>query len=227
MIFNNPVLLGLAGMLVLGKTESPTRPEPIAISQEKFFGVDPSTCEVIEFMEDGLKQGNISEILSEGTPVRITAQRRLSGGQYESENAASLFDTSYPVAETSDFETPNPNALRAMGKVLTVNGSEAGAPTLNKSGGKLELDFSAMNSITLKAVHVLDITKSDAGSKLELINKNGEIIRTFPLPITNTHGAVRLNTGDVKGVAKMRVVFGDEKHSTGGGAIDVIEFCRD
>ena len=226
MILNNPVLLGLMGMLLTGGGEKKIQPEPGSVIQEKFFGVDPSSCEVIEFIQEDTGNSDISEVLSDGTPVVISAQQRLPDGTYKHENVAMLFDTSYPT-EASGFETPNPNALRSMGKVLTVKGSKNRQAVPGDTGGKLELDFSAMNSITLKAVHVLDITEEDAGSKLELIDKSGKVFRTFELPITNTKGAFRLNTGNAKGVVKMRVVFGDERSQRGGGAIDVIEFCRD
>ncbi|MFT2010060.1 hypothetical protein ACMA1I_15405 [Pontibacter sp. 13R65] len=227
MVFHNQVLLGLIGALLFGGGLPKRQPEPIHTSHTMFFGIDPSTCEVIEFDEETPGQGLLSEIISEGTPVAITAQHRLPGGQYEQANVASLFDTSIPSARSTDFTTPNPQAMRSMGKVLTLGSSQPSQSGQSRTGGKLEVDFSAMSSITLKAVHVLDIRKEDAGSKLELINKKGEIFRTFELPITNTYGAIRLNTGDVKGVAKLRVVFGDEKQQRGGGAIDVIEFCRD
>ncbi|MBC5993627.1 hypothetical protein [Pontibacter cellulosilyticus] len=202
---------------------------PFTVSDSKNFGTAPGTCEVIEF--DGYNQietgaGAITTVYSEGTPVRVSAQLRSNKGDYQNTNAAILYNTSQPDAKNKNFITPNKEAIRPMGHVLTAGKVHGKSTAIYNQGSRVEMDFAAMGSINLKAIHVLDITEDEADSKLELLDKNGRVIKTFKLPVTGAYGATRLNTGDTPGVAKIRVTFGGEGKRAGSGAIDVIEFCR-
>ncbi|ARS36364.1 hypothetical protein CA264_13480 [Pontibacter actiniarum] len=211
------------------KAEEQQEVNPFAASQSKNFGTDPSSCEIIEFEEDTpveTSHGTVTTVYSQNTPVRVSAHYRMFQDRYFRQNTALLFDTSAPDRRNQDFKTPSPAAIRPMGNVLTVGRSNSKFASLYDRGSSIELDFSAMGSITLKGLHVLDITEDEADSRLELLDKEGEVIKTMPLPVTGAYGATRLRV-DTPGVAKLRVVFGNENSRSGGGAIDVIEFCRD
>lgn len=202
---------------------------PLTVSDSKNYGTAPGTCEVIEF--DGYNNietnaGAVTTVYSEGTPVRVSAQLRSNRGEYTNANAAILYNTSQPDAKNKNFKTPNADAIRPMGNVFTAGKVQGKSTSIYDQGSRLEMDFSAMGSITLNAIHVLDITEEEADSKLELLDKNGNVIKTFKLPVTGAYGATRLNTEGTPGVAKIRVTLGGEGKRAGSGAIDVIEFCR-
>lgn len=202
---------------------------PLYVSQTKNFGTDPTSCEIIEFDEytpTETVNGAVTTVFSENTPVRIVAQQRHRNKGYAATNAALLFDTSNPDKKNQNFRTPGPAAMRPMGNVLSVGQQKGNFVGLYNKGCQIEMDFSAMGSINLKGIHVLDITEDEANSKLELLNASGELIKTMALPVTGAYGATRLRI-DTPGVVKLRVVFGSEKSHSGGGAIDVIEFCRE
>jgi hypothetical protein len=203
--------------------------DPLAATQSKNFGTDPSSCEIIEFDEYSpteASRGAITTVYSQNTPVRVAAHYRLSNGGYAEENTALLFDTSAPDRKNQQFRTPSPAAMRPMGQVLSVGSSNGKTTSLYTKGSRIEMDFSAMGSINLMGLHVLDITEEEAGSRLELLDKDGNLIKTMELPVTGAYGATRLRV-DTPGVVKLRVVFGNESSRSGGGAIDVIEFCRE
>ncbi|GAB3198009.1 hypothetical protein GCM10027293_13800 [Pontibacter aydingkolensis] len=210
---------------------------PLSANGSKNFGTAPGTCEIIEFDEYNEVEaiaGAITTVYSEGTPVRVSAKLRSARGNnvatdrgnYLNNNAAILYNTSQPDPKNKNFVTPNKDAVRPMGNVLTAGKVQGNTTSIYDQGSQLEMDFSAMGTITLKAIHVLDITADEADSKLELLDRNGNVIKTFNLPVTGAFGATRLNTLDTPGVAKIRVTIGGEGKRAGSGAIDVIEFCR-
>ena len=210
---------------------------PFTVSDSKNFGTAPGTCEVIEFDDHNQVEtgaGAVTTVYSEGTPVRVSAKLRsvrgnsfaTNRGTYLNNNAAVLYNTTQADASNKGFVTPNKDAIRPMGNVLTAGKVQGKKTLIYDQGSQLEMDFSAMGTITLKAIHVLDITADEADSKLELLDRNGNVIRTFKLPVTGAFGATRLNTLDTPGVAKIRVTIGSEGKRAGSGAIDVIEFCR-
>ncbi|MEJ8803049.1 hypothetical protein [Pontibacter sp. H249] len=226
------------GFVLMGCEKDNDSATPFAANDTKNFGTSPTSCEIIEF--DGYNDivtggGAVTTVYSEGTPVRISAQLRSARGNnidtergvYLNNNAAVLYNTSQPDNRNKNYRTPNNNAIRPMGNVLTVGRQQGNSTAIYNKGSRLEMDFSEMGTITLNGIHVLDIEQNEADSKLDLIDKNGKIIKTFNLPVTGAYGATRLNTEETPGVAKIRVTFGGEGTSNGSGAIDVIEFCRD
>ncbi|WP_299756709.1 hypothetical protein [uncultured Pontibacter sp.] len=201
----------------------------LSASQGKNFGTDPTSCEIIEFDDytpAETSKGAVSTVYSQNTPVRVLAQYRIKDGRYFNRNTALLFNTGAPDSRNQEFRTPSPAAIRPMGQVLTVGRGNSNMTFLYNKGCRIEMDFSAMGSINLKGLHVLDITEEEADSKLELFDAEGNIIKTMSLPVTGAYGATRLRV-DTPGVVKLRVVFGSESSRSGGGAIDVIEFCRE
>ncbi|AKD02197.1 hypothetical protein POKO110462_20820 [Pontibacter korlensis] len=218
------------GVVLMGcdKTEE-VGVDPFAASQSKNFGTDPTSCEIIEFDEYNPTEssfGAVTTVYSDNTPVRISAQQRMAKGKYFRQNTALLFDTGAPDRKNQHFRTPSPAAIRPMGKVLTVGRGNNQFASLYNKGCRIEMDFSAMGSINLKGIHVLDITEEESDSKLELLDADDNVIKTMQLPVTGAYGATRLRV-DTPGVVKLRVVFGKESARSGGGAIDVIEFCRE
>lgn len=217
------------GVVLMGcdKTEE-MEVDPFTASQGKNFGTDPTSCEIIEFDDytpAETSKGAVTTVYSENTPVRVSAQYRIKDGRYFNRNTALLFNTGAPDSRNQEFRTPSPAAIRPMGQVLTVGHGNSKIASLYTKGCRIEMDFSAMGSINLKGLHVLDITEEEADSKLELLDAEGNIIKTMSLPVTGAYGATRLRV-DTPGVVKLRVVFGNESSRSGGGAIDVIEFCR-
>lgn len=226
MLTTHIITLSLLGSAMLGFEPAPQPAEKITYTSEvKRWGTDPTSCEIVEFEEsEYTTNGVITTAYSNGTPITISGYKRQANGGYTSDNTARLFDTSGAPGIAGEFKTPNPNAMRPMGKVLRI--SNGGEQKETMQDGRIELDFSAMGSITLKGIHVLDVEKDEDASTVELYNQSGEIIKTMPLPITGTHGATRLRI-DTRGVQKMVVTFAGKNNKNGNGAIDVIEFCRD
>ena len=200
--------------------------EPFAFEKIQHFGTDPTSQEIIEFNDIAAGSGVISQVYSLGTPIGVNALHRLPNGKYKDTNVAKLFNTSSPTGSYANFRTPNPNAFRPMGQILIVGDGVDGEPDLYAGGGSIEMDFSAIGSVLLKGIHVLDIEESEAGSTLELIDQSGKVFKTMPLPVTGALGATRLRV-DTPGVAKIRVTFNSTKKRGGTGAIDVIEFNRE
>lgn len=226
MFITNAIALSVLGFGLMSCEKEAQLTEPIALTEVKNFGTDPASCEIIEFEESEYStDGAIGTAYSNGTPVTIAAFQRHPNGSYIPQNAAKLFNTSVPYDHPQKFKTPNPNAMRPMGKVLLIHNGQDSKSELKS--GRIEMDFSAMGSITLKGIHVLDIEQDEAASTIELYDPAGELIKTMPLPVTEAYGATRLRI-DTPGVQKMVVTFKGIKNSKkGDGAIDVIEFCRD
>ncbi|WP_439880230.1 hypothetical protein ACSX1A_13825 [Pontibacter sp. MBLB2868] len=223
------VFIGALGALLMNFTsKEQEQVEPLAASEVKYFGTSPESCEIIEFdAENGniSGSGSITTLYSQSTPVTVSAQVRSKGGTYENTASAVLFDTSSPQGKYRKFRTPNPDAIRPMGNILAAGKANGKDVAIYEQGSRLELDFSAMGSITLKGIHVLDITEDEANSKLEMLDSSGKVIKTLKLPVTGAYGATRLNTENTPGVVKVRITF-ESKNKGGSGAIDVIEFCR-
>jgi hypothetical protein len=225
MFITNIIALSLLGSVLMG-SEKESQPVEAAVHAEvKKWGTDPTSCEIIEFEESEFNTANnINTAYSNGTPITIAAYKRQPNGSYATDNAARLFDTSGAPGTAGQFRTPNTNAMRPMGNVLRVSNGSNGENALQE--GRIEMDFTAMGSITLKGIHVLDIEKDEDASTIELYDQSGKLIKTMPLPVTGTHGATRLRI-DTPGVQKMVVTFAGKNNKGGNGAIDVIEFCRD
>jgi hypothetical protein len=204
--------------------------EPLTYSDAKFFGTSPESCEIIEFDEiKGVESvnGAVATVYSENTPVQVSAQLLTANGQFEPTNSAVLFNTTKPNGgKFKNFKTPSSAAIRPMGNVLTAGKLNGNGVAIYDKGSRIEMDFSAMGSITIKGIHVLDITQDESESTLELINSSGKVIKTMKLPVTGEFGATRLNTENTPGVVKLRVTFTSKDKKGGSGAIDVIEFCR-
>ncbi|MHC2990659.1 hypothetical protein OB13_03320, partial [Pontibacter sp. HJ8] len=225
MFIGNFIALTVLGVVSMGTEKDVQLIEPLPYSQMRVYGTDPTSCEIIEFEEDSYNTNNIiTEVYSQGTPVTVSAQQLQPNGEYKSENVAKLFDTSSPTGKLQDFRTPNKEAMRPMGRVLLVSKGDTPEADKYRNGGRIEMDFSAMGSITLKGIHVLDIEEDEAGSTVELYDQSGKLLKTMPLPVTGANGATRLRI-DTPGVNKLVVSF-TGKNNSGNGAIDVIEFCR-
>lgn len=225
MFITNIIALSLLGSVLMGSEKEPQPAETTIHSEVKKWGTDPTSCEILEFEESEYNTANnIHTAYSNGTAVSIAAYRLQPNGEYATDNTARLFDTGGAPAAANQFRTPNTNAMRPMGKVLRVSNSSESDAAIEE--GRIEMDFSAMGSITLKGIHVLDIEKDEEASTVELYDQAGKLIKTMPLPVTGTHGATRLRI-DTPGVQKMVVTFAGKNSKGGNGAIDVIEFCRD
>ncbi|MFD2248282.1 hypothetical protein [Pontibacter ruber] len=221
------VVLGVMGLFLMGcDKEEKEVTEPFAYEQAKNYGTDPTSQEIIEFNDSEIGTEVINTIYSFGTPIGIKAEQRLPNGKYKPVNVAKLFNTSSPTGDYTKFRTPNPKAFRPMGKILIINDAVDTEPNLYAGGGRIEVDFSAIGTVLLKGIHVLDIEENEAGSTLELLDKAGNVIKTMPLPVTGALGATRLRV-DTPGVAKLRVTFKSTEKRGGTGAIDVLEFNRE
>src|SRR5690606_23404743 len=155
---------GVAGLLLMGcDKEEVLESQPLSgVVQEQRFGTDPTSCEIIEFEE---ATGNIHTVYSQGTPVQVSAHLLLPNGKFKKNNNALVFDTSIPNQQ--DFRTPNPAAIRPMGNILTISDNKGKKQPIADEGGRIELDFSAMGTITLKGIHILGIEQQEAGTTIE------------------------------------------------------------
>ena len=163
-------------------------------------------------------------------------------------NAAVVFDSACPpngiprdcTGEDIDLGTPNEafggpgvgsgGAISndtAIGKVLIVaeNVEDANRnelvddPNDARQGGTLQLDFSALGSVTMHAITFVDLDDPDPAQKVELFRGGikGTLLKTVPLPVAGDNGVsvVPLNVAGVDTVVIML---------TDSAAIDNISF---
>lgn len=219
------LILSFAGLSFLAcglKYEEPA--QPTRMVNALYHGTIPGST-ILDFDETpGYTDKTYTLINSIETAVTVTAKRRLADGTYQPENAALVLDTSKPAQGNGALVTPNlPTSVRPMGNVLTIG--EGNGAAMYHNGGMIEVDFAAIGTVVMRGLYVLDIEEDEAGSTLELLDGAGRVIKTYPLPVTGAGGTTPLVTGEVAGVAKLRVNFVSKNKNGGSGAIDVIQFC--
>ncbi|MHC2993316.1 hypothetical protein OB13_17660, partial [Pontibacter sp. HJ8] len=116
--------------------------------------------------------------------------------------------------------------LLGQPKLLTIG--DGSSPTMHDGGGRLTIDFSPMGSVTMKSFVVYDIDDADEGSLVELFSGTGQLLKSKKLPKTDKNDITLVGfDGDVSGVTKMVVTFGEGRKLAGSGAISRLQLCPD
>ena len=163
-------------------------------------------------------------------------------------NAAVIFDSACPpggipedcTGEDTDLGTPNEafggpgvgsggasSNDTALGKVLIIaeNVEDANRdgliddPNDSRQGGTLQLDFSALGTVTMHAITFLDLDRPDPAQKVELFHGGvtGTLLATISLPVAGENG-VSVVPLQVPGVDTVVITLTDS------AAIDNITF---
>lgn len=200
-----------------------------------------SAVEVISF--EGFAAGTtVSEVYSDGLvgPIAVNGTNPVNNAV----NAAMIFDSSNPVCDDDDLGSPNETC--AGGGPGIGAGGEVGSPYENCSelnnllivselnsacqpddqgnlaGAKLDLDFSALGSVTVHNIDILDVEEGEAvGAAVNLYGAGDVLLLSLPLPSTGNNGYSREGLGSTSGVVRMEVLL------NGSGAIDNVYFCVD
>jgi len=157
-------------------------------------------------------------------------------------NAAVVFDTANPTGGDFDLGTPNSDFggpgtggggaagaagenSQALGMVLIVDEHLITGPTgfvtdpddAAISGVTLELDFSALGSVTVNSVDYIDVELGRTGS-VALFGVKDEPLGEFSIAAVGNNGVGSVDAGETSGVLRMLVTFG------GSGALAGVDF---
>ncbi|MEP5732244.1 MAG: hypothetical protein ABJL67_23080 [Sulfitobacter sp.] len=134
--------------------------------------------------------------------VTISAQR--NGDDESSENDAMIFDSTNPTGGDDDL------AFEGQGNILIISeDNDSDDPDDNAGGGVITFDFDDPSEVL--SITMLDI--EEAGGTVDLLDENGDLIRTIDIPTTGDGGTQDLSIG-TEGVATMNINF------VGSGAVD-------
>lgn len=237
----NNLLLSLAmtGMLLYGCDKANQDIKPDLSSQTSSISSTSthiSGADVINF--EGLAAGTIiSEVYSANGlgPVQVMGTNPLHPGR----NAAMIFNSSAPTGNDPDLGSPNIDFggpgigdggksgsayanQETLGKVLiiTEDFNSSNPDDANLVGAKIELDFSALGSVNVYSMHILDIDLNEQPATVKFYGIDGnQIGSTYSSPRTGDNGLALLQFGDgVSNVTRMLITL------NGSGAIDNITF---
>lgn len=227
--------LSLAGLALFALSCEPESemvvPNKTSISTADLNNFTVAT-EKIDFDKGNFSAGDIvSEIFcpdGQG-PIVVTGMNP----NFPGDNAAMIFDSSNPTGGDFDLGTPNemfggpgqtfsgdpePSNDEALNNILIITEDfDSGDPDdVDVENAGFEFDFSALGSVTLFAMDLLDIDGESAGAFVQLLDGDGNELLNIGLPETGCNGVALVNLGPTSGVAKMIVVL------NGSGAIDNI-----
>lgn len=248
--FRIPFALALSGLLLFSCNEEmevgPEKNiEDLPAFASKQMGADASarvassSDDVIDF--ESLETGTIvSEVYSANGagPVKVWGENPNFPGQ----NAAMIFDSSNPTGNDPDLGTPNEdfggpgigaggesgkpyeNSV-SLGKILiiTEDFDSTDPDDADLVGSSYTLDFSALGSVSVYSMYILDVETGELSATVTFYNSAGEQIGSeYVLPKTGNNGAHNYLFGTgVEGVAEMFV------NINGSGAIDNIVFSAE
>jgi hypothetical protein len=161
--------------------------------------------------------------------------------KYPDRNAAMIFDSNAPTGNDPDLGTPNidfggpgigaggqegsPYANESsVGKILiiTEDFNTSNPNDANLEGAMFRFDFSALGSVTVRHMFIMDIDRNEKPASIEFYDAMGnQLGSTFSSPITGDNGVASMNFNNgagVSGVVTMVVTL------NGSGAIDNIIF---
>ncbi len=212
----------MAAALLSACSLTPDPAEAYVPAARDGFGTLPGTC--IEF--DGFTAGQTVDVAYTATgvgPVGVYGQADGTSG-----NAARILDTGSPGTQT-DLGTPNElfggpgqgeggfgfyfNA-EAMGNALVVSDAPGLASTAPDA--RLTFDFSAMASVTVYRVTLIDVDATESG-RAKLYGRSGQLLMDLPFIVTGNNGVAELNLGGLSGVRTVALEL--------GGAVAVDRFC--
>ena len=134
--------------------------------------------------------------------VSITAQR--AGDDETSENDAMIFDSNNVTGGDHDLE------FDGQGNILIISeDNDSSDADDNAGGGTITFDFDDPSEVV--SINLLDI--EEAGGTVDLLDDNGDLIRSVDIPVTGDGEQQELAI-DTAGVSTMNVNF------VGSGAID-------
>lgn len=198
--------------------------EPMQVNQQsELVGYDPSTCNLVQSMGTGALPRHVNLIEEDGLIMTVTAQRRGHNGKYLPATEGLLLDPRDPATDlTNPFDA---QMLGMFGGILTVP-DETGTKA-NRDGGRVIMDFAPVGVVTMKTMVFTDVAAEDKGSKVELYSRNGQLLHQREIPTGAKNSAVIVSFGNIPGVAKAIVTFGDERSKVGSGAIARLQLCVD
>ncbi len=199
-------------------------------------------AETIDF--EGLPAGTIvSTVSGDGGSGPITVQGknpRFSAGT----NAAVIFDSANPTGGDTDLGTPNQDFGgpgvgaggetgspfqndTALGNVLIVaedlvdgngDGLVDDPDDVDNVGSMITLDFSALGSVTIFEITIIDVEAVEPAATVELFDGGGGSLGMFTLPQVGNNGVDTVSLGATSDVVTMVVTL------NGSAAIDNIVF---
>jgi hypothetical protein len=191
---------------------------PMQASIDSEFGTHPTTCNLVRSFGVESTPKAINYIEEERAKIIIKGERRGHNGKYLDENMAKAFKAPRTYNDNKTINLLGHPTLLSLGK----GEDEA----MHEDGGRLILDFSPVGTVTMKSFIVYDINETDAGSKVELFSSTGQLLATKALPSTKDKDISFVGfDGDVPGVAKMIVTFGEERKFAGSGGISMLQMC--
>jgi hypothetical protein len=129
------------------------------------------------------------------------------------------------VGAAGEAGSPTENDT-AKGNILIINEAcGLGGPTVDRPndadvpGATLNFDFSALGSVTLISIFLIDVEAEETGAQVLFFDADNDLIRIQNLPDTGDNGVRTCGCeGPVNGVVRMEVLL------NGSGAIDDIVF---
>jgi len=199
----------------------------------------------LEDLPAGTILGEVYGTLGDG-PILVNGISPLLDG-----NTALVFDSANPTGGDDDLGTPNETCggpgegaggevgspyenCDPLGKVLIIAADLEDADSdglvddpddidvAALDGVILELDFSALGSVTMSEMVVLDIDGNSPDPRVEMYDGEGGLLATVPIPNDmENNGVATVDLGGVSGVVEVIV------HLQGSGAIDTFFFTRE
>ncbi|WP_276498423.1 hypothetical protein [Pontibacter litorisediminis] len=195
--------------------------EPMKASKEAdLIGYDPTTCNLVRHFGAGELPRNVNIVEEDGAVMTVTAQRRGHNGKYLQETPAILLDAHDPATDLVNNFDAN---IMGMSGLLTV--SDVSGQKANREGGRLNLDFSPVGSVTMKTMVFTDIAEEDRGSKVELFSAAGQLLDQQEIPPRGKNQTVFVSFDNVPAVTKAIVTFGAERKKVGSGAVSRLQLC--
>ncbi|MBX0333669.1 hypothetical protein K3G39_10510 [Pontibacter sp. HSC-14F20] len=195
--------------------------EPMALTQnDNLIGYDPTTCNLVQSFGEGTLPRAADVIEEDGAVMIVKAQKRGHNGKYLQETQALLLDAHDPA---TDLVNRMDASMLAMTSLLTVG--DGSGQNANRQGGRLILDFSPVNTVTMKTMVFTDIAAEDKGSKVELYSRNGQLLESKEIPTGEKNSTVIVSFNNIPAVAKAIVTFGDERSKVGSGAVARLQLC--
>ncbi|MFD2248281.1 hypothetical protein [Pontibacter ruber] len=185
------------------------------------------TCDVIDFNQ--YETGFITQVTSMNGigPVAVYNKARNAEGNLLEENKAMIFDTHAPTGDDDDLYTGEGSDNGALlQKALIINEPALTIPDDNAKGGTMTLDFSAIGTVTLQSMKVVDIDEYENDSYVRLYNAAGTELYAVKLKNLGNNTVQDVNLGNTAGVTKMIVTLAGTEGYVGSGAIDDIRFCK-
>lgn len=241
---NRIFLAGLAtGLLALGLTSCGEPPTAVDGSENATL-LKGLTVQTLDF--EGLPAGTIlSAVYGDGGagPVAVFGQNPTA----PSTNHAVIFDSANPTGGDFDLGTPNQacggpgdgtmvgpgtpfenctplgnllivaqNLVDGNGDGLVDDPDDIDFPA--RDGVVVTLDFSALGTVTVEAITVVDLDGNGPNPRVVLFGPGGTPLATFPMPNMPNNGVAQVALGPTAGVEVMEVWL------QGSGAFDNVVF---